>query len=978
MNRTPPRSHRLHARHRLLLTTLAALAAMNQNTALLAAQTASTSKTSAELEEVVVLADAVPGAVIGDIPPENQMSPEDIAARGVGTINELLADISDQTQSDQGRDGGSGPIILVNGRRVSGVNEVGDLPTEAILRLDILPEEVALKYGYGAEQKVVNIILVRTFDAAVANLGVGVSTAGGGENATGDVSRSHIRDNDRLNVVGRARAQAALLESDRDVSSTAGTITDPTGTIGNDSGARTLRPGSNNYSLNAVKAHPLSDTINASFNGLASYQSSHSLNGYPSANLSVPATSPFATSRVNTTLNRYLSDTTLRQNSNTGKAHAGVSMNAELPQRWRLSVVGNYDYTNTQTHSDRGYDVRTLQSAITAGTVNPYGVLSAAVLGPVTRQDSTSTTNTGSISAVANGSLFTLPAGFVTTSIRLGGDISSQNSTSTSQDSRTTNQSKVRGQVSLDVPLTSISKNVLASVGSISVNVNGAVNQITRFGSVGSFGYGLHWTPRTGISLIASVNQDRQAPSLGQINDPLITTTNARFYDYVLGQTVTVTRISGGNPDLKADDRRVFKFGATYAAISTTALKLNFSANYLDSVTTNPISSLNSATAATESAFPDRFVRDSSGNMVLVDSRAVNFARQESRSVRWGFNLTRVMRTSTVSTRSQSAAASGARSGGRPGATAPSTARNTRSTPSGSGSLESPEGSALGANAAEGGDGGASAGGSGPTESDDRNTGGDRSFGSGGDHGFGADGGSSEDGMPSDRGMDRQSDRGSDRQRSSSSDGGGSRSGGGGGSSGGGGGGGGSSAGGGGGGSSGGGGRSGGRGGGGGGSTGGNGAQFDVSLYHSWSLVNEVTLKAGAPTIDLLNGGRLGAGGQARHKVTLNSGLIDNGIALRLSGNWSSPISILDTGNGSGALYYSSLATFDLRLFADLGTRFAGKPWATGTRVTLALTNVFDSYQTVRNASGVTPQIYQPAFLNPYGRAVSLSFRRML
>ena len=46
-------------------------------------------------------------------------------------------------------------------------------------------------------------------------------------------------------------------------------------------------------------------------------------------------------------------------------------------------------------------------------------------------------------------------------------------------------------------------------------------------------------------------------------------------------------------------------------------------------------------------------------------------------------------------------------------------------------------------------------------------------------------------------------------------------------------------------------------------------------------------------------------------------------------------------------------------------------------RVTLALTNMFDSYQTVRNASGVTPQIYQPAFLNPYGRAVSLSFRRM-
>ena len=35
-------------------------------------------------------------------------------------------------------------LVLVNGKRISGVNEVSDLPTEAILRLDILPEEVAL------------------------------------------------------------------------------------------------------------------------------------------------------------------------------------------------------------------------------------------------------------------------------------------------------------------------------------------------------------------------------------------------------------------------------------------------------------------------------------------------------------------------------------------------------------------------------------------------------------------------------------------------------------------------------------------------------------------------------------------------------------------------------------------------------------------------------------------------------------------
>jgi iron complex outermembrane recepter protein len=77
------------------------------------------------MDEVVVEA-AMPGAVVGDIPPENRLNPAQIAAYGDSTINDLLNDIAQQTQSDQGR-GGTAPIILVNGKRVSGVNEVGDI-----------------------------------------------------------------------------------------------------------------------------------------------------------------------------------------------------------------------------------------------------------------------------------------------------------------------------------------------------------------------------------------------------------------------------------------------------------------------------------------------------------------------------------------------------------------------------------------------------------------------------------------------------------------------------------------------------------------------------------------------------------------------------------------------------------------------------------------------------------------------------------
>ena len=98
------------------------------------------------------------GTVIGDIPPENQLGPRDIRATGATDITELLDALAPQIGSARGR-GGERPILLLNGQRISGFREVRDIPPEAIERLDILPEEVALKYGYRADQRVVNIAL---------------------------------------------------------------------------------------------------------------------------------------------------------------------------------------------------------------------------------------------------------------------------------------------------------------------------------------------------------------------------------------------------------------------------------------------------------------------------------------------------------------------------------------------------------------------------------------------------------------------------------------------------------------------------------------------------------------------------------------------------------------------------------------------------------------------------------------------------
>ena len=80
----------------------------------------------------------------GDIPPEIQLNQADIRAYAVSSVADLLTELAPQTGSGRG----SGmPVVLLNGRRISSFAEIRDLPTEAIERVDILPEEVALKYG---------------------------------------------------------------------------------------------------------------------------------------------------------------------------------------------------------------------------------------------------------------------------------------------------------------------------------------------------------------------------------------------------------------------------------------------------------------------------------------------------------------------------------------------------------------------------------------------------------------------------------------------------------------------------------------------------------------------------------------------------------------------------------------------------------------------------------------------------------------
>jgi outer membrane receptor protein involved in Fe transport len=51
--------------------------------------------------------------------------------------------------------------------------------------------------------------------------------------------------------------------------------------------------------------------------------------------------------------------------------------------------------------------------------------------------------------------------------------------------------------------------------------------------------------------------------------------------------------------------------------------------------------------------------------------------------------------------------------------------------------------------------------------------------------------------------------------------------------------------------------------------------------------------------------------------------------------------------------------------------------WLRGTRVTLSVDNIFDSHPRVTDQTGAVPISYQPDLLDPQGRMIRLSIRKL-
>lgn len=149
-------------------------------------------------DPIVVAAALGGGSVQTDVAPEIRVERVAIRALGANSLAEVVETFAAQSRSPRGDD--DDPILLLNGRRIGDRREIEQLPPEAILRIEIFPEEVALQFGYPPGRRVVNVILRPRYNAALLHATFALPLKDGRAIYNGKAGIVRQSDTGRLNL----------------------------------------------------------------------------------------------------------------------------------------------------------------------------------------------------------------------------------------------------------------------------------------------------------------------------------------------------------------------------------------------------------------------------------------------------------------------------------------------------------------------------------------------------------------------------------------------------------------------------------------------------------------------------------------------------------------------------------------------------------------------------------------------------------
>jgi hypothetical protein len=517
-----------------------------------------------------------------------------------------------------------------------------------------------------------------------------LATDGGYHLFGGELNISRISGRQRLNLTLRARTEDELLESERGLLQpeprfpydlTGNIIADPLGEsaeidpllsaaagqlvtvagvpLGNSTPGlasfastagqanqtdlgrfRTLRPTQRNYEATLNANQPVATWLTAALTARVDLNEYESLQGLRAGLFAMPADSAFSPFSQTVVLARYFEADPLAGRANSLRGNLGLALNATRGP-WQITTRGDYRYSRFSSRSQRQIESPSTPLLLDdASELNPFADDLGSLISLYSDR-SVSKNQDSSAQLSGTGPLLGVPAGSLRANFNAGLRHVKQagltdNPFFPSRRSLDRDERFVQG--SLEVPLTSREANFLGTLGDLSLALDSGITEVADLGSIRRSGYAVNWRPLPPLTLQASVNRQRLLPETEQLGEAVTVTDSVRYFDVVTGETVDVTQIAGGNPDLLPE--RVIKRRLSATAVVLPSIDLQLNTEFLATRRSNPISTLPPTSVELIAAFPERFTRAADGRLVTVDARPLNFVRLSSEQVRWGLNFT--------------------------------------------------------------------------------------------------------------------------------------------------------------------------------------------------------------------------------------------------------------------------------------------------------------------------------------------------
>ncbi|MEM6857607.1 MAG: hypothetical protein AAF559_07020 [Pseudomonadota bacterium] len=575
--------------------------------------------------QIVVEGTRLRGQLDVEQAPILELSEADIAAEGVASIADLVQQIQNQTGSARGRGGGGRPVILVNGIRPGSFRELFQYPPEALAKVEVFPEEVAQRFGFPPDRRVVNLILKEDYASREVELEFEGPARGGRFVNEQEFGYLQIADGGRINFNFTANDASLLTEDERNIIQTPGSTSE----LDSDPGQaefRSLRADFRSLEANLSWAKAYIDSgLSVSANANYQRSDSRSING-----LNIVTLSDASGESLTRTFGE---ETPLTQTRAEDFAQVSGSLSKRV-NAFRLTSTFNGGYSELEQIIDRRFDTSELEQAALDGTLAIDGELPSAL------DSGFDTANTRAINATnlntLRGPVAELPGGEVLATFDIGYEWSNVEASDTRG---TLPVDLTRGDLTtganLVIPITSRRNGFADALGSFTLNTQVGLQELSDFGTLGDYNVSLNWSPIDSLDLSATYVFREVAPGLRQLGDPQVVQPNVPVFDFVNGETVLAEVKSGGNPDLIAQTQKDWKFAANWELPFADGLR--FTVEYIRNRSEDVTSGFPQVTQQIEAAFPDRITRDQFGTLIAIDRRAVNFA--ETRADRLQFRL---------------------------------------------------------------------------------------------------------------------------------------------------------------------------------------------------------------------------------------------------------------------------------------------------------------------------------------------------